>query len=468
MEQLEKEKKEGLFVKASELFRLVADIIRFPEVLDDTDIPSLIKRTDELLEIKPKNQPDMYTHLCLRQLSVFLRLIERDRHAPVTALLLHSLYIQLGDALRERRNPRDIAEYFLEILSKIPTNSPEWCLYEPTVTIINQIVDIFPSFESSRPLKRLVDFLNSWVQTTPCILPLTLHPEDLCYGYGIDRPPTNFVSDLLSLHKHISYYIPKIKEKVHTVNPGELTADELLQYFSTLLQLLHELSAKNLPIADMVLNLKVVTEGDAKITDALGYFMREGNRRSVVLFFPPTVHDVPLPEYAHLIIHEGIPGHATCDYLLSQMTTLSPLDYAISLETALPLSFVDVSSLFHEGWAVFSQYYASTILKDSFPSLYYWWFRELHLYVQRVLQVLGYFKRSEREYIRSIRPFQLTSYMFGFVFFWSAYKRSPKIPLNFVTTGALPIPTDPEHLSEEFFKALRELRDETVGALKSL
>ena len=91
-----------------------------------------------------------------------------------------------------------------------------------------------------------------------------------------------------------------------------------------------------------------------------------------------------MPEEIHLLLHEGIPGHAYAIFLQQRMETgVTPVDAAFRLSRLGGLSFIDSVSVFHEGWAVFAQYLGSILLENETIQDFFW--RELVSYLERFL-----------------------------------------------------------------------------------
>lgn len=464
--------KGSLFTKTSEIFRKVQGTL---EGLGEDGLP-LGEMEVTLSDIKSlsksdvKTSADVFTYIGLKQMETFVNRLIRDRFAPLTSIILYFVYQELMELIHEPKGIREILTHLIYLLDRYKVD-PNWCLYEQTLVLIDAINEVSSHLPQNKQLRDLISTVNSWKNSTPCVLPSKLSTNEILSTLKIEDT-NNFERLLFLLWRLLEKAREKSKSKLHSITPQIFTdPDTFLQYIELLIKYIHDFCVQELklPLVDIPIQLRVVYGEESKFTDAIAYFYRQGDNRFVVIHLPTGEKEIYLSEYAHLIIHEGIPGHATCDYLLSLLSTIKPLDYATSLDITAPFSFVDCASIFHEGWAVISQYIVSKHLRESFPALWYSWFNELHLYVTRVLQVLGYLKRTPREIIRSIRPYQLVSYFLGFLAYKTIYDIDPKGLLKSVMGGVFPVLPNlfgSHQFERKFLSSLNELIKEVNDFLR--
>lgn len=463
---------ESLFRKTSDIFRTIQETIEGIGE-DGLPIPKLEETLNEIKRLtreEVKTSVDVFTHIAAEQMETYINKLIKDRFAPVTAIVLYLTYQELIELIHEPKGVKETLTQLVHLLDRYKID-PDWCLYEQTLLLIDAINEISPFLPQSNQLRELVTTVSNWRNSTPCVLPLKITPTELLSPYGIKDTHT-FERHILSLWRLLERAREKAKTKLHTVVPEVFSdPDTFLQYIEILLKYIHDFCAHELklPIMETPIQLRVVYGEESKFTDAVAYFYRQGDTRYVAIHLPTGQKEIYLSEYAHLLIHEGIPGHATCDYLLSLLPTLKPIDYATSLDIASPFTFVDCSTIFHEGWAVTSQYLVSKNLRQSFPALWFSWFHELYLYVTRVLQVLGYLKRTPREMIRGLKPFQLSSYFIGFVTFKTMYDIDPKGVIKSVMGGVFPAPPhiyNTPQLERKIINTITQLIDEVSNFLR--
>jgi len=462
----------SLFVQTSELLRTIQETLEHIETQDPPfqEVSNFYQQTLDLLSQKVTNQQDLVAKIALYQLETYLRKLERDRFAPLTAHLLYITFQEFSELLHNPREGKKIVTELLNFLDQYSVTD-EWCLYDQSVLLITKIEEIAEKFDlkPKKAIKSLLEVIRRWKAGTTCVIPFQISLEEIFRPVGVTQV-RELEPKIFSLWRLTEAAKKKALSKAHTVGVKTLyDIDPTLQYFELLFSYLHDFSVRELklPLLEAPIQLRVVYGEESAVSDSVAYFLRQGDQRIVTIFLPPNPEAMTyLPEFAHLIIHEGVPGHATADYLTSQLPTLKPLDYAASLDTCAPFTYLDVSTIFHEGWAVLAQYITSKGLREVFPSIYDWWFYELSLYVSRVLQVMGLLKRNEKETIRSIRPYQLTSYFIGFLIFKAIYDQSPDKAIKALLNASFPIPID-LYESDEWRKLISHSLDGLIKETKS-
>jgi len=394
-------------------------------------------------EMEIADNADIYAKLACRQLDAFVRLCYRDGYAPLLSSLFYTVEGQVYDLLVEKnlgakRGELQLQrESVLDILSLLAQDFP-WIVYLHTLVTLQRL---------KRAVRRLRDEGGQWgrwgkeVETLidkgltniHAVLPFQISIKWLLEGLIPVTFSEREMAEIGRLLRLLWGFLQKeMKLRWSAVVPPS-EDEEIGRFFidfivGVLSVIQSKLTTKlSLPPIEKPIKVVVAWGDDAKYTQSVAFFRDEGSVLGVYVFKPPG-STFYVPEEIHLLLHEGIPGHAYAIFLQQRMeTSVTPVDAAFRLSRLGGLSFIDSVSVFHEGWAVFAQYLGSTLLENETVQDFFW--RELVSYLERflVLQHIVPLYTVKPHIPRFAEPYQFASYFVGFLLWFILYQKEGNV-----------------------------------------
>jgi len=443
----------------------------------------MAKIETDIEKLSPEDGEDIFAKLAFRQLNAFVKLCYRDGYAPILSTLLYTAESQIYDILIEKNlgqkhgAVKELQESVLDILSIFGQDYP-WTLYLHTLVTMQRLKRVMERLrieggQWGRWVKQIGGLVERGITNAATVLPFQISIKWLLEGLI----PTKFnEKEMMEIGRLLrtlwGVLQGGVKFKITPyVPPSE--SEEIGRFFidfvASILQVLQDkvTSTLKLPPIDKPIHVVVVWGDDARYTQSVAFFRDEGDRMGVYLFKPP--HSTfYVPEEIHLLMHEGIPGHAYAVWLQEKMGAAlgaQPIQSAFRLSQLGGVAFVDVMSIFHEGWAVFAQYLGSLLLNNKEITTFF--YRELVSYLERflVLQHIVPLYTVKPHIPRFAEPYQFASYFIGFLLWFMLYKKGGNI-WNVLVRGEYPYTPTPTELIQtlntliEMAKKAREERDE--------
>lgn len=390
-------------------------------VTDVTQVRRAVEAPNQI-----QSAQDVYGLLAARQLDCFMRLCYRDGFAPILSSIVYTierdLYDMLTSAGISKQERKEMQEELLETTSFLAYEF-NWTVYLHTLVTLQRIKRAVTKYGAaigaSRWAREIDKLVSTCIANIGAVLPFTIPLRWLLEGLI----PMRLDDDTyLRIHKVVRELWVALSgiAKVGFLPPAPVPEHEVLQFYSDFtegtLRIIQERLTQtyHLPVVDEPLRVVVVYGEEARYTQSVAFFRETNKGMEIYIFKPPDAPFNPAQEI-HLLFHEGIPGHAYIAHNHRKAGAPLPVDDALRLTSLSGLAFIDVFSVFHEGWAVFAQRLGAELSESDDLKRYF--FVELLSYLERflVLENIIPLYTVKPHIPRFAEPFQFASYFVGYL-----------------------------------------------------
>lgn len=369
---------------------------------------------------------DVYGMLAARQLDYFIRLCYRDGFAPILSTVVYTIERDIYDMLvsvgltkHERKQMQDEIRETTSFLAY----DYNWTVYLHTLVTMQRIKRAVTKYGSAIGATRWAQEIDKLISTClsniAAVLPFNIPLRWLIEGLVPIRLDEN---SYFTIHKVVRELWKALSgvAKIGFLPPAPVAEQEVLQFYAdfseAVLRVVQErlVETYHLPMVDTPLRIVVVYGEEARYTQSVAFFRETAQGMEIYIFKPPGAPFNPAQEI-HLLFHEGIPGHAYISNTHAKAATLLPVNEGLRLTAISGLAFLDVFSVFHEGWAVFAQRLGAELSENEEVKRYF--LVELLSYLERflVLENIIPLYTVKPHIPRFAEPFQFASYFVGYL-----------------------------------------------------
>lgn len=459
---MEKELKEFLTTEWGRVSQMLVSEVDFVNNLEFLlkEVGGLREKAEE--RIGNLTSSEAFTLLAIRQLHSFLRLCQRDGTAPLVSTIVYlaesNLYDLLLAAQAGKKQGAEEGRERLEQIFSYFEYEWDWQFYIHTLVSLQRINKVLthqaPTISGfaqwSKRVKRLVDRA---LAMKGALLNFNMPSKWLYEGlvpckWG-DREVLEVSRTLRDMWKKLSLAVKEERKPPVFAIPSEEEIETFTEdFYEIALREIQErlLRAYKIPPLDEPLTIRVVWGEEASLTQSVAYYTREDGEAIFAVFKPVGKPVDPIEEF-HLLFHEVLPGHAYAVFLQRG----GDVDDAGRLPFLAPMSFLDVHSVFHEGWAVFAQDIGVGLFPEK-DELAKRWLKELLAYLERALVVEAAIPLyTVKPFVpRLADPFQFASYFWGYIL----WKIAGADAFRLLMEGSFPAPNP---TPSDVLKVLRDL-----------